>query len=254
MSCPFPSIEEQRRIAAILDQADAMRTRRRESIAMVESLTESIFHDTFRRSSGGSARVPVASLAASTPHSIRTGPFGSQLLRSEFVDEGIAVLGIDNAVNDRFEWGRPRFITPGKFEQLRKYEVRPGDVLVTIMATCGRVAIVPDDIPTAINTKHLCCISLDQELCCSTYLWACFRFDQELRRQLGTTARGAVMPGLNMGLIKGALVEVPPLEQQREFDRLVEVAQTLQNATESAGGELDKLFASMQHRAFSGQL
>ncbi len=254
VTLPLPPLEDQRRIAGILDAAVELRNKRRQSLALIDSLTESIFLDMFGVLDPSWPTVTIESMASDDRHAIRTGPFGSQLLHSEFVDEGVAVLGIDNAVQDRFAWGRPRFITEKKFEQLRRYQVRPGDVLVTIMATCGRVAVVPDDIPCAINTKHLCCITLDQSRCSPWYLWAAFRFHADLRSQLGATARGAVMPGLNMGLIKSAKVTLPPMELQTEFVRALgelEAASRLATKHASQSGEL---FASLQHRAFRGEL
>ncbi len=233
---------------------DELRAKRYQSLALLDSLTESVFLDMFGDPDPAWPSVTVESLASADRHAIRTGPFGSQLLHSEFVDEGVAVLGIDNAVQDRFAWGRPRFITEAKFEKLRRYQVQPDDVLVTIMATCGRVAVVPEDIPRAINTKHLCCITLDHSRCSPWYLWAAFRFDPGLRRQMGATARGAVMPGLNMGLIKMATVTLPPIEAQEEFARALDAMEFASDRSNGHSDRLDELFASLQHRAFRGEL
>ncbi|QJX01954.1 hypothetical protein HML84_06375 [Alcanivorax sp. IO_7] len=180
-----------KRIAKILDAADALRAKRRESLAQLDALLQSTFLDLFGDpDSNGWEWSVVEDVAEKRKGAIRTGPFGSQLLHSEFVDSGVPVLGIDNVVSNEFREGRPRFITADKYERLKRYTVHPGDVLITIMGTCGRCAIVPDGLGVAINTKHLCCISLNKELCLPEFMHAYFLLHPTARRYLEDNAKG----------------------------------------------------------------
>ena len=251
----LPPIAEQRRIAEVLDRAEALRAKRRTALAQLDSLTQSLFLDLFGDTvSKGWAMTDIAGVARPVAGSIRTGPFGSQLLHSEFTDCGIAVLGIDNAVANEFRWSERRFISEAKYRQLKRYTVHPGDVLITIMGTCGRCAVVPDDIPPAINTKHLCCITLDLTKCLPVFLHAYFLQHPIAQKYLTQTAKGAIMSGLNMGLIKGMPMPLPPIDLQREFARRVGAVEKLKTAQRASLAELDALFASFQHRAFRGEL
>ena len=121
---PLPPLSEQQRIADILDRAEALRAKRRAALAQIDTLTQAIFLEMFGDADSKNWPEPdIASLTTNKPNAIRTGPFGSQLLHSEFVDSGIAVLGIDNAVQNKFVWARPRFITERKYRELHRYKV-----------------------------------------------------------------------------------------------------------------------------------
>lgn len=251
----LPELREQRRIAKILDKTDALRAKRRATLAELDTLTQSIFLDMFGEPSMDEWPTPtVASIAQASPASIRTGPFGSQLLHSEFTDRGIAVLGIDNVVGNEFRWAKERYISEAKYAQLRRYTVRPGDVLISIMGTCGRCAVVPDDVPVAINTKHLCCITLDRSKCLPSFLHAYFLIHPMARKYLVRAAKGAIMSGLNMGIIAEMPVALAPLSLQHQFERRQRSIFELRAKQLASLNKLDALFASLQHRAFRSEL
>jgi type I restriction enzyme S subunit len=249
---PLPELPEQRRITRQLEQADRLRRTRRYALELTDTFLPAAFRDLFGTEGDRFPSQTVEELASDSPHAIRTGPFGSQLLHSEFTDSGVAVLGIDNAVNNRFAWDQRRFITLEKYEQLKRYTVFPGDVIITIMGTCGRCAIVPDDIPTAINTKHLCCITLDQARCLPIYLHGALLYHAFVRHQLGRATKGAIMEGLNMEIIKNLQIPLPPPDLQQKFAAVVARLDRLRAIQREALRQAEHLFATLLQRAFSG--
>ncbi|MGH8361632.1 MAG: restriction endonuclease subunit S, partial [Pseudomonas sp.] len=134
------------------------------------------------------------------------------------------------------------------------YTVHPGDVLITIMGTCGRCAIVPNDIPAAINTKHLCCITLDRQKILPEFLHAYFLRHPVARRYLTQKAKGAIMSGLSMAVIKALPIPLVPIDLQRLFARRVEEVERVKERHRAHLADLDALFESLQHRAFRGEL
>lgn len=261
LAAPRPALREQQRIAALLDEAFAgiakATANAERNIANAAALC-AIGIEEALTSAAKPQTLPVSALAKAERGAIRTGPFGSQLLHAEFVDDGIAVLGIDNAVQNEFAWGKRRFIKEAKYQQLRRYTVRPGDVLITIMGTCGRCAVVPDDIPLAISTKHLCCITLDQSKCLPAFLHAYFLHHPTARAYLASRAKGSIMDGLNMAIIQELPVELPSVPEQTAIvERIGELRRAEKRLVDIQRQKLTalaQLRASLLHCAFTGQL
>lgn len=201
----LPSYDKQIKIANLLTQVETLISKREESIELLDELIKSTFLDMFIfNNNKDSWKVDTLfDLSKQEKGSMRTGPFGSNLLHDEFTEEGdVAVLGIDNAVQNKFVWAKKRFITYEKYQELKNYTIHPEDVIITIMGTVGRSAVVPRNIPHAINTKHLAAISLDQNIANPYFIAYSIHSNPEILSQIKNKTRGAIMAGFNLGLIK----------------------------------------------------
>lgn len=122
------------------------------------------------------------------------------------------------------------------------------------MGTPGRCAVIPDNFPLAINTKHLCCITLDQDQCLPDYLKFCFLTHPSVLNQLKIWEHGAVMPGLNMDIIKNLVLPRPPIPLQEKFVKIVRKFELLLDQQREAERQAEHLFQSLLHRAFEGNV
>ena len=200
----------------------------------------------------------VEMLASPEPRSIQSGPFGSNLLHSEFQETGILAIGIDNVLDGRFNSGSQHRISQEKYEELKKYTAHPLDVLITVMATVGRCCVVPEDVETAIITKHVYRISVDRALCEPKYLMNVLRGCPAVQEQLHGEIQGVTRPGINGKILKGLLVPMAPIEEQRlalsRIESLLTEADDIEAAVVATQRRADKLDQSILARAFRGEL
>ena len=201
---------------------------------------------------------PILDLASAAKSSIQSGPFGSNLLHSEFQSTGILAIGIDNVLDGKFSFGRQHRISPHKYETLKKYAARPLDVLVTVMATVGRCCVVPPDIETAIITKHVYRITINRTILNPYFLMHCIRGCPAVIAQVQDKIQGVTRPGINGTILKEIRIPLAPLTEQEEIVRRVEalfkISDQIEERYRKAKAHIDKLTQSILAKAFRGEL
>jgi len=196
--------------------------------------------------------------ASGEKNALRSGPFGSALLHSEFVIEGIPAIGIQDVQENRFELTRRWNVTPEKAEELRRYTIKPRDILVTVMGTLGRACVVPDDIPRMVSTKHVWTVTIDQTRAEPKWVSYWLNFSSLVRDDLLGQGTGTAIPGLNGEKIRALfLPDIPLLDQQNivaELDALQAQVDALKKLQAETAAELDALLPSILDKAFKWQL
>ena len=248
---PVPSINKQRQITELLDKADALRKKRGEALKSLDEYLRSVFLTMFK-DDDELEQATFESLSADHKGSMRTGPFGSDLKHSEFVGSGVAVLGIDNAVKNHFAWDKRRFISSKKYEKLKRYTIYPRDVIVTIMGTTGRSAVIPDDIPIAINTKHLAAITFDESKANPYFMCYALQTDPRIKRQISQRSKGAIMDGLNLTIIKNLELTAWPIELQNKFEVIYHEVEKLKQEMTTQADLMETQFSALMQKAFDG--
>lgn len=245
---PYPSLKEQSRIAEIIDSIAKSINMRRKQLQKLDDLVKARFVELFVATDAASDW-PYCTIA-DVSNDMRTGPFGSALHHDEFIDSGVFVLGIDNAVENKFSYNRMRYITAEKYQELKRYTVYPGDVIITIMGTVGRSAVIPADMPKAINTKHLACITPNAKMVNAQFLSCAFQVHPDIRAQLQKQCKGAIMDGLNLTIIKGLSFHIPPINLQDRFVGFYEQIDKSKAAVQKALDETQLLFDCLMQKYF----
>jgi type I restriction enzyme S subunit len=246
---PSPEFDKQLKAIELLDDVERLMLSRESQLKTLTELEASIYLKTVKDISQSSSLEQMIG----DDGQMRTGPFGSQLLHSEFTTSGIAVLGIDNVVGNYFKWAQRRFISIEKYEELKRYRVLPGDVLITIMGTIGQCAVVPENIEESINTKHLCAIRLDPSKCLPQYLRAVLLYDPHAQRHLNRHAKGAIMSGLNMSIIRKVPVPIIDNASQERFSRQMLLVAKTRDALLAARSVEAELFAALRASLFTSE-
>ena len=257
LQIPLPPFAEQKRIAGILDAADALRAKRREALAQLDTLIQSTFLDMFGDPVTNPMGWRVGRLEdyfSETRAGTCCGPFGSALKKHEYVDDGVPVWGIDNVKPNQFIQKRSLFITPAKFAQLRRYSVEPGDILISRAGTVGRMCVAVPTVERSIIGTNLIRLTLNPGAMTPVYFACLYTFCGDRLPGLRASGDDRSYSFLNTTRLKSLVVPLPPLDLQHRFAAIVQSVEQQKTSQRAHLAELDTLFASLQSRAFRGDL
>jgi type I restriction enzyme S subunit len=245
LEIPLPPLDEQRRIAAILDKADALRRKRKCAIELLDGLTQSIFLEMFggREDSIEALKDVVRTGTIVTYGIVQAGPEHPG---------GIPYIRTGDLVNGSINIDNLRHTDPTIAARFARSQVEADDIVMSIRATVGTTAVVPAALAGANLTQGTARISPGEKVTVD-YLIEYLRSDV-IQRWIAAQVKGATFLEITLGRLRELPVAVPPLTLQKQFSKLVAKVRATRELATDHFYKSDLTFSSLQHRAFSGQL
>ena len=250
LSIRLPSFSEQRRIASILDAADALRAKQRESIAQLDALVQSTFLEMFGDPARNSMEWPSVELSAVVASGDRIN-YGVVQPGGHY-PAGRPLIRVGDIMGGELAVQRVKLIDPLIEAKYARSRLNGTELLISCVGSIGSVSLVPDDavgfnIARAVARIPLC------EQVDRVFMLHCLR-SNAVQRHFEKETRTVSQPTLNIGLIKTAPVVQPPLRLQKRFADIACAVEAERSRLRTHLTELDTLFASLQSRAFAGEL
>ena len=254
---PLPPLAEQKRIAGILDAADALRAKRREALAQLDTLIQSTFLDMFGDPVTNPIEWEVRSLGDLAVKKPNNGVFRRNHEYSESLDSGLPVVWVVELFRgNRIDVSESRRLEATQTE-IEKYGLLPGDLLFC------RSSLKLDGIAynnvflgepeEALFECHLIRVSPKTDVVNPIFLNLQLR-SLPMRALLKSKSKTATMTTIDQQALSSVEVVVPPGSLQRRFAAVVESIEEQKARQRTHLAELDTLFASLQSRAFRGDL
>ena len=254
ITVPLPPLPEQRRIAAIMDQADALRAKRREALAQLDSLTQSIFIEMFGDPVSNSKGWPETTTLGEVAN-IASGVTKGRNLTGK-VTRTIPYLAVANVQDKSLNLSAVKEIDATE-EEINRYLLQWNDLLLTEGGDpdkLGRGTLWKNELPECIHQNHIFRVRVTSEAVTPLFLNWLVGSQRGKKFFLRSAKQTTGIASINMTQLRSFPLLLPPVELQRVFEKTaVTIAE--QHATHTASlSELDSLFASIQHRAFRGEL
>ena len=253
LQIPLPPLAEQKRIAGILDAADALRAKRREALAQLDTLLQSTFLDMF----GNPVTNPMGWDVTTVDRigSVKGGLQVTSKRRSLPIER--PYLRVANVFRGFLELDEIKTIRLTDTEELRtslEYE----DILIVEghgnKEEIGRCALWDGSIAQCVHQNHLIRLRCDRSKASPLYVENYINSPGGRKSLTGTSRTTSGLNTISVSKVRGSEIQVPPLDLQHRFAAIVESIEQQKSRQQTHLAELDTLFASLQSRAFRGDL
>jgi type I restriction enzyme S subunit len=246
----LPPLPEQRRIAEVLDRAEALRAKRRAALAQLDTLTQSIFFDLFGDPVTNPKKWPTVGIEEVCELVVDCVNRTAQIVETP---TPFKMIRTSNVKGGKVDLSNVRYVTEETFHRWnRRATPRRGDVLLTREAPVGEAGILSSDEKVFLG-QRLMLYRVDPRRVTPEYLVFSFR-GQFLQQQFAKKGSGSTVKHLQLPTCRSFLVLLPPLSVQHEFTVRVANVERLKAVHRASLAKLDTLFVVLQHRAFRGEL
>lgn len=249
LEIPLPPLPEQKRIADILDKADAIRRKRGEAVALLSKATSSLFFQEFGDPLFNPKEWDVV-LLADVCHKITDGVH----LKPQYREMGVPFVSVKDITTGKLRFDNVKYVSEEDHRvHIKACHPEFGDVLLTkVGATYGRPALVDTDRPFSLYVS-VALLKPNRTLLDPVFLKEVLA-SEELKRQADRSIKGAGVPDLHLVEIRKFRIPLPPLHVQQAFVAKTKAIHALEDKLQSAANEKTDLFKSLVQRAFRGDL
>lgn len=246
---PLPPLAEQKRIAAILDKADAVRRKRQQAIQLADDFLRAVFLEMFGdplTNPKGWGLKPLGQISI-FENGDRSSNYPSG---NDLVSDGVLFLSTKNIVSDKLNLSSCQYILEEKYTSLSRGKARNGDLIITLRGTLGSCCIFDCEHEKAFINAQMMIIRAGVEV--SNLFLHDLIVSKAIKGHLKSIGQGAAVPQLTAKQLKELLLPIPPMEMQAKYEvirRSVLASLAKMHIASEAG-----LFNILTRKAFSGQL